>query len=255
MKKFFTVVPLQPIGGLKLTHYDTSHNPDLALEDETRFPIFHLMVNALGKGEKAKLYALRTISPHPESSSNDNVAHHLESLREELKFFENKYQFTCELIEISLPKIETPAVQAQYFLKLINIFQPDDMLYCCISYGEKPMPIVLFAALSYAAQARPGFEVERICYGQFDHDVKKAILFDVTPLFTMHQMANDAMRYRIVEPDDFVRAALSLPMNKEEKASLRQVLGKQDEGKLLSRSDEQEDLPLGEDPEEGGEHS
>lgn len=243
MKKFFTVVPLQLKTTLHQTNYDTSHNPELALEDKTRFPIFHLMVNAMEKGEKAELYALRSISPHPESSYNDNIAHHLKSLREELQFFENKYQFTCDLRVITLPKIETPAVQAQYFLKLLNIFHPEDELYCCISYGEKPMPIVLFAALSYAAQARPGFEVERICYGQMDHDIKKAVLFDVTPLFTMHQMANDAMRYGIKEPDEFVFTALSLPMNEKEKEDLRHAL------------EEQKDLPLGEDPEEGGEHS
>lgn len=210
MKKFFTVVPLQPAGTLKKVHYSAHHSPSLAMEEETGFPIFHLIKNADWQPEEEGLLYALVMESGEGSQANRNVAHNLELLKEELQAMEKTHRFRCRLQELRLPKLETSAVQARYFLQLMEIFQPEDELLCCITYGEKPLPIVLFAALSYATQARAGFRVVRICYGQMDHDSKQAFLYDVTPLFSMYSLANDALRFGLEQPDAYVRAALNL---------------------------------------------
>lgn len=221
MKKFFTVVPLQarPLGDrkgmLELTKYDAEINPNLHIEEKTRFPIFHLMVNSAYQGEQITLYALRMESK--EKEENENTAYNLGLLQDELNQFQQKYGFECTLQIIALPKRQTPAVQAQYFLKLIELFENGDELHCCITYGEKPLPIVLFAALSYAALAREGFHVARICYGQKEFIAQKAFIYDVTALFSMHHLATDAVRFGINQPDEYIHAALNLLNPEKEK--------------------------------------
>lgn len=215
MKKFFTVVPLQPAGTLKKVHYNAHHNPLLAMKEETSFPIFHLMKNADWQPEEEGLLYALVMESGDGSQANRNVAYNLELLKAELQAMEKAHHFRCQIRELRLPKLETSAVQAQYFLQLMDIFQEEDELHCCITYGEKPLPIVLFAALSYATQARDGFRVMRICYGQMDHDSKQAFLYDVTPLFSMYSLANDALRFGLEQPDAYVRAALNLAIPEE----------------------------------------
>lgn len=212
MKKFFTVIPLQPKGMLKKTAYDTKYCPTLAIDMDTCFPIIHLMISAAQKGEHIILYALRSESPLEEV--NQNIGYNLSLLEGELDLIQQVFGFVCDLHVLTLPKIETPSAQSQYFLKLMELFQKDDELYCCITYGEKPMPIVLFTALSYASLTREGFHVARICYGQFEHIGQQvnSVLYDVTPLFSMHHLATDAVRFGIDNPDLYVKAALSLAM-------------------------------------------
>jgi hypothetical protein len=107
-------------------------------------------------------------------------------------------EIKVKLIEIEHKLGETQSEHISLFKELISTVPKACEIYTDITYGTKPTPLAVFAALSYINLLRPESSVEQIVYGQADFAagwdtdkttgkeyMKKANIYDVTKLFNI----------------------------------------------------------------------
>ena len=69
------------------------------------------------------------------------------------------------------------------FEDILNAIDDNETLYTCITFGTKPMPMMLFMALNYAYKVKMNVEIGAIIYGSFYSGTREALIYDLTALF------------------------------------------------------------------------
>lgn len=195
MKRFIFTVPIQPQGALHLSHYEPGDSCALLKNDRmTRFPIIIPMSNAVKKNEKIKITAVLI--------DRANVEKIYELFRSEVESLADEIGFEYELSEIRMPNNEDAVTHINLFKELARVFAASDgeELYACITYGTKPMPMLLLMALTYAYKICNGFTIEAIVYGAFDHSDNKSRVFDVSGLFYLDSAVNNMADLGLSDP-------------------------------------------------------
>lgn len=154
MKKFLMVTPLQPVGvnadgtpfdQLRLCDYKPVGNQKLEYHKQTRFPLMHLINGYAEPGEEIRVIA---ITPKYEFCQV-----HLQQLRDELAELQAEKGFLCRGVEaVEVDFAGDVATQIEVFHQLLSYVEDDDILYGCLTYGIKPMPIAELMAIQYAYQ-------------------------------------------------------------------------------------------------------
>ena len=201
MKRFFMVTPQQPENGLKLQRYEVAGNSLLSY-DETHFPIIPMMNGYVDPGDSILIHTITYDSPH--------CARNLEVLREEIANLAEKRGFTFELESIEVPFDDSVQAVMRAFQLLIERVEDDDELYACITFGSKPMPIMLTMALRYAYQIKTNASIECVVYGQLDHSKNPptARIYDVTALIKLDEIVRILGEKGVSEPESFIGAIL-----------------------------------------------
>lgn len=201
MKRFFMVTPQQPENGLKLQRYEASGNSLLSY-GETHFPIIPMMNGYVEPGDSIFIHTITYDSPH--------CVRNLEVLREEVACLAEERGFAYGLESIEVPFEDSVQAVMRAFQLLIKRVEDDDELYACITFGSKPMPIMLTMALRYAYQIKTNASIECVVYGQIDHSKNPptARIYDVTALIKLDEIVRILGEERISEPESFIGTVL-----------------------------------------------
>ncbi len=189
MKKYYTTIPQQPVpDGLRLTLYKNPGNSPLLNYGETRFPIVPVIANSAEKDDEVRVYGIKP--------AYENTNHWKAELEKELDALAAEKGFKYKLEILETPQSETVENHLELFRRLTQTAEKDDKIYADITFGTKPIPIILLMFMNYAYKNREGAEIESIVYGAFSHADKTSSLYDVSALFymnaTVNRMTSDA---------------------------------------------------------------
>jgi len=208
LKKFICVVPQQPSGSLKESVYEPVGNSKLQY-GETRFPVIPLISAYAEQGEEIRVIVV--MSDYEHSRNN------LQFLQEEFTKLQAEKGFTCSqgLEVITIPYLETLETHLTTFWGLIQRLEDDDRLYACITYGNKPVPLVEVMALKYAHGVRDNVSIDCVVYGLLDRSVSptRMRIFDVTALVQLDEIVQEILplcsNQQIRNPDQLIQELLA----------------------------------------------
>lgn len=98
---------------------------------------------------------------------------------------EKKPLFHCEIETIEIPCNEKPDTQVRLLFQIIQTLENslDEDIYVDLSFGSKPIPIVMNMALTYAYQHGDGILPKCMSYESFEYNGKDtSSLYDVSSL-------------------------------------------------------------------------
>lgn len=203
MKKFFMVTPQQPKGMLKKQKYQSAGN-SLLEYGETCFPIIPVINGYLEQGEQAQLITV--------TYDSDDCRRNLETLSEEVAVICAAKDATCAIDSVEVPFDDSVSAVIHVFQELINRTDDDDELYACITYGSKPMPIVLVMALQYSYRLKKNAYIECVVYGQIDRSQNPptARIYDVTALVQLDEIVRLLADKGVENPEEAIKAIVEV---------------------------------------------
>lgn len=161
--------------------YEPADNPDLEY-GPTHFPAIPLLNANTEEGESIQIVT---------------VTYDIPECHRNLTILESEIASVCEAkgVTYELDSIEVPfddSIKAilGVYQQLINRMDDGDELFADITYGSKPMPIVLTMALQYAYRTLGNVSIEGVVYGQISHhkETMDAKIFDVTALVQLDEI-------------------------------------------------------------------
>ena len=181
MKKFLMVTSQLPEGMLKENVYEPADNSLLEF-GPTKFPAIPLINAHLEAGDAIEV--ITVTYDIPECHRN------LALLNDEIEKVCNDKGATYRLDSIVVPFDDSIKAILNVYQELIARVDDGDDLYADITYGSKPMPIVLTMALQYAYRTKANVSIECVVYGQISHhrETKDARIYDVTALVQLDEI-------------------------------------------------------------------
>jgi len=184
MKLIITTVPMKK--ELALFHYPVVGNSLIEYDKEVIYPVNAVLAKTLQKGERGKVLFLST-SGGDANYSRDNI----EKFKEELTKInaDIKAELSWETIEVPFdPQNE---VFEQVTGGIISKFEKDCQIIVDITYGIKPLPMILFCALQFAEKFFNA-SILNVVYGkvEFGRNGKpeNPKLYDITSLFYLNKL-------------------------------------------------------------------
>ena len=180
-KTFITVIAEQAKGMLKKSAYQAPESKELYYGKEVSFPIINA-INAYAKSDdEIKVIAIV-------NTESENAKYNFETIfKSELKNIkEEKGLDNLDIDNIKVVKAvsdQTMNSNLDLFENILGVIDDDEILYTCITFGTKPMPMMLFMALNYAYKVKLNVEIGAIIYGSFYSGTREALIYDLTALF------------------------------------------------------------------------
>lgn len=202
MKHFITAISQQPAKYLKQSVYASAdpQNSIITSDRAVSFPILIPLENATENGESIHL---TVILPQ-----HENVTTNYQTFQKELKEITDTKNLTCEIDEIKIPYSEDVDTHLNMFEHLIEQVRDDDLLYVCLTYGTKPVPMVMQTTLNFAYKLRKNCSIESIVYGQVDHNENKLKIYDVSSLFYLNSVINSMSSINAKNPVEYIKTML-----------------------------------------------
>ncbi len=215
MKKFFMITPLQPVTWDEKTGdvvkdmlhsniYQVTGNSKLVLDQPTRFPLIQVINGYAEAGEE-----IRVIAITPDTKS---AWYHVEQLREELAALKERKGFICEDVEaVKVTYAGDVDTQIEIFHKLLPYIEDNDILFGCLTYGNKPMPIAELMAIQYGYRTLSNVSIGCLVYGEVDHSKAEApmTIFDITALIELNEIVRVLAERRVREPKSIIDRLVS----------------------------------------------
>lgn len=208
MKKFLMVTPQQPDFQLVLMKYAVQGN-QLLEYGKTRFPVIPLINGYVEDGEEVELITVTYDYKHCRTN--------FEMLKQEVAKLEEERKITCRITQIEVPFDDSVEALLRTFQLLVDHIGNDDILHACITYGSKPMPLMLVMAMQYAYRLRRNVSVECVVYGQVDRsnvdcdaprDVQKSQevsrIYDVTALVKLDELVRVLADLKVSDPQQVI---------------------------------------------------
>ena len=203
MKKFIMITPLQPVirdkqsgeivkDNLHSNVYQVTGNRKLVYEYATRFPLIPVINGYAQEGEEIRVIA---VTPDTESAW-----FHVEQLREELRTLQERKGFVCRGVEpIQVTYAGDVDTQIEIFHKLLPYIEDDDILFGCLTYGNKPMPIAELMAIQFGYRTLRNVSIGCLVYGELDHSKEDSpmTLFDITALIQLEEIVRVLAERRV----------------------------------------------------------
>jgi len=181
MKKFILATSHLSEHMLTACVYKPVDNPELAF-GITHFPSIPLINAHIEFGDAIKVITVTYNTP--------NCHRNLALLDSEIAQVCADNGATYELESIEVPFDDSIKAILNVYKQLIARVDDGDELYADITYGSKPMPIVLTMALQYAYRTKKNVSIECVTYGQISHhkETKDAKIYDVTALVQLDEI-------------------------------------------------------------------
>ena len=156
MKKvFITVISLQARNGLEKLVYHPVGFQFLEKERETSFPIVPVIAEHLDRKEEIEVIAVRF--------KNQDVADNYQYFLGELK----ELGIGEEQIKVvEMPENQNNDTIEQVFMDLIRAIPNHSEIRACVTFGTKPISVVITTALSLIDKLLSDVEVDGIYYGE-----------------------------------------------------------------------------------------
>jgi len=197
---------------LEAVKYRQVGNSRLAYECETRFPIVPVINGYAEDGDTIRVLAILTDG---EKSNARNTQHNYRTyfLPEIDSIASAKKLLFSGVEEIHTQDNEGIDTQLKLFSDIADRINPGEDLYACISYGTKPMPIVLTMALNYAYKLKKDVTVGCTVYGRFPHideEPKASYIYDTTSLFYMDSIVTRLAEMKASDPITAIKLMLGI---------------------------------------------
>ena len=188
MKKFITNIPLQKEKDFHRYIYQAVGNSLLQMDEPTGFPIIPAINAYTEPGDSIRVISMM-------SESEDTVRNH-RFLQEELDALCMKKGISCPrgVEKIAAPEDQQVSSELRAFRRLIDFVEDDDELTASITYGTKPMSMVVLSAMRYAYRLHKNATLRCIVYGEIDRRDSKnwedwqAYIYDETALIQMDEI-------------------------------------------------------------------
>lgn len=193
MKVIIIDIPLKNPDGIKKLNYSVDGNISIQYDGSICFPITGVMARKLEENDVVKVLMLTN---KYKDSQNDNLnftKKNIEKFKEELESV-NKVNAVFNYIEIEDYYDEAKSIHENRFKKIVNELKDCSgaEIFTDITYGQKTLPIIQFAALNFAEKYLDS-DIKYIVYGQaiFENNVPiRGTVFDVTSLYYMLNITN-----------------------------------------------------------------
>ncbi|MGN0362552.1 MAG: TM1812 family CRISPR-associated protein [Bilifractor sp.] len=197
MKKFITYIAKNIGHNLQALQYQAVDNNKLSMDHAYHFPIVAALHGYAKKGDEVQVVEIYV--PNDVSyEANHRI------LEQEIDAVSREIGFTWKPVHIEVSDAEVEIEHLKTYSKLINIFQDNDEVYMCTTYGTKPIPIIEMMALNFAYRVRKNLSVPCIVYGSVDRNDpahSKGFIYDISPLFYMMQLSNTLADQRVKDPE------------------------------------------------------
>lgn len=218
-KTFVTVISQQPTKIIKTPSgaeeietklnaavYASPDNEKLRYEKATRFPIMTAINGYVEKGDSVKVIAIR-------NTADTNLMNIYERLfLPELKdLCASKEISDLELVTVDSNEYIGIRENHELFEKLIASIEDNERLCACMTYGVKPVTVILFAGLHYAYNTKDNVYVDCVLYGNVNRNgqVEEYEIRDMTPLFYESALFNRMAHLGFKDPLSRTRGLLS----------------------------------------------
>ncbi|MBE6838570.1 MAG: hypothetical protein E7507_03365 [Ruminococcus sp.] len=202
MKKYITVIPMQPKENLHRTKYESYGNELLSSEIETRFPAVIMIANSAVSGETVEVVVTMT--------EHENVPQNYDEFIAELDMVSKEKGFEYKITKLVTTLAETPEKQYALLGDIVEKFSEEDEIYADITYGAKPTPVVIMMALSYAYEYLKNTDVKAMIYGSYNHATGKTGLYDVSALFYMNSLMHKVPGKDFENPLEVMKKIINL---------------------------------------------
>lgn len=197
------VTPQQRPGALNLTHYDAQGNSLLAY-GAARFPVIPLINGYTDEGDDIDVITLTFDVP--------NCKNNLAILERDLAELAAKKGVSCHITSIGVPFDSSTKSVLNYFLKLIEHVDDDDVIHACITFGTKPITVVMMMLLRYAYQMKSNVSVECVVYGEQDYqsDPPTGRIHDMTSLLKLDELVGTMVDLQIDDPTSLLKHVIEM---------------------------------------------
>ena len=203
MKRIYiTSVPLQGRGGLEKGIYQP-FDFTFKVNIETSFPIITVLAQEQTKQEDVKVIALRTENKDTE----DNFEEMLGQLKQ-IGILEE------QVTSLLLPENQSSEAGVRSMLKIIEEIPDDSLVYADLTFGTKPMSIMILYAVTFIEKLKDA-EVQGIYYGELPRsggkaDWGRARLYDLTVYKYMSDMIDQLHGLNVSEPETALKELLDM---------------------------------------------
>jgi hypothetical protein len=165
--------------------YPVDGNKALEYEKPVLFPVNAALAKTLAKGEEGKVVFLVTTGGL-ENHSNENMAR----FREELGAINGEIGASLSYETIEVPFRPQTDVFERLISGLVARLGHKAEIIADITYGIKPLPMILFCALNFAEKFHAA-AVRNIIYGKVEFAGGKTLnpmIYDLTPLYYLNKL-------------------------------------------------------------------
>ena len=210
MKKFYSIISLQPDLEQESSayRYEAVENEKLRIDHKTRFPIITALEGYTQPGEEIAVVAVM-----PDMAV---ARRNLELFRREVAEVCAKKQLVCGGVQvITVPTDDRVATHVSTFQKLLDYAADGDELFCCMTYGTKPLSTALMMAVQYTYRVKKNTTISCIVYGQILRPTKdpatwSGSVYDMTALVQLDEIVRVLADRGVEDPKAVIERILEL---------------------------------------------
>lgn len=185
MKKIiFCDIPMK--SNLKAMVYKGTGNVNSCYDKPVIYPINAVLADTIKKDDEIKVILLRTENPTENNQKNNDLfIQELNSINTSIGA-----KITYEVLDSEFK--ETKNNHELRLKQMIDKIEDGSELFADITFGPKPLPMILMCVLSFAEKFLK-CDVKSVVYGKVNftgENISNPELYDVTSLYYMNNLAN-----------------------------------------------------------------
>lgn len=186
MKKIiFCDIPMKK--NMKAMVYANTGNTNFNYSKEVIFPINAILAESLKKNDDVRVILLRTLDKAGNSGKNSGLfMQELDAINSEIGA-----KISYETLDSEFK--ETKDIHEKRLQNMLDKIEEHTEIYADITYGPKPLPMILMCVLSFAEKFL-NCDVKSVVYGKVDFDDNNKPcnpeLYDVTSLYYLNNLTS-----------------------------------------------------------------
>ena len=191
MKKIiFCDIPMKK--NMNAMVYAGTGNTNCNYSKPVMFAINAVLAETLKKDDEVRVVLLRTLDKAGNSGKNSGLfMQELDSINSEIGA-----KISYETLESEFK--ETKDIHETRLKEILDKIEENTEIYADITYGPKPLPMILMCVISFAEKFL-NCEVKSVIYGKVDFDDNNKPcnpeLYDVTSLYYLNNLTNSMVAY------------------------------------------------------------
>ena len=186
MKKIiFCDIPMKK--NMNAMVYAGTGNTNCNYSKEVMFPINAILAESLKKNDDVRVILLRTLDKAGNSGKNSGLfMQELDAINSEIGA-----KISYETLDSEFK--ETKDIHEKLLQNMLDKIEEQTEIYADITYGPKPLPMILMCVLSFAEKFL-NCDVKSVVYGKVDFDDNNKPcnpeLYDVTSLYYLNNLTS-----------------------------------------------------------------
>ena len=186
MKKIiFCDIPMKK--SMNAMVYACTGNTNCNYSKEVMFPINAILAESLKKNDDVRVILLRTLDKAGNSGKNSGL------FMQELDAINSEIGANISYETLDSEFKETKDIHEKRLQNMLDKIEEHTEIYADITYGPKPLPMILMCVLSFAEKFL-NCDVKSVVYGKVDFDDNNKPcnpeLYDVTSLYYLNNLTS-----------------------------------------------------------------